>query len=238
VSAPVPDTPPKFLVCDSDVLVQLFKSCDIHLLKWIRRRYGLQAIVTEAVDVELRWMSKYGNQFEKPLAKALEANVIQLADSRWTEGVVQPSAAARVAFEGYLTLGGSLAKRVGTGEAFTHAMATTFDWVAVSNDQRAIEVLHAHGTALSEPVLRFFDLVCLAHQAGEFTEAACNQVCKDLHNRADFVQREFEHASFADGLKTFVPRVYDSTLPLVGSSGTLTGAVGTSARLAIAPVPD
>lgn len=229
---------PSAIACDSDVLVQIYSSCGHHLLRWIKSQYGVTPVIADAVNVEMRWVGRHKDAFEKELQKSLDGGVITIGDLQWAQSRISPSTAAQTVFDAYESLGNELNRMIGRGEAYTHALAQSFGVLACSNDQQAISVLTAAGRSVGAPIVRFFDLVCLAFQAGEFDDGACNSICKQLRRVGEGLPGEFEHHSFSDGLQLYVPRVIDSSRPLVGSSGAPSSNTGPASRLTLSPLVD
>lgn len=223
---------PPSVVCDSDALIQIFLSCGVQVLRWLRSRYGVQPIVSPEVELELRSHRRHGPQIDADLRKAIANGALVVADRAYVDLLATPPAAADALYRQIQATGVKYALRVGKGEAYTHAWAIGLGVPALSNDEQAVRTLLGQSLVTAAPVVRFYDLVILGLQADFFTKGACDSIRSDLRNKDEGVVREFDAQSLDEGLKTFVPRLIDSTYPLVGNSGS-PGQTGHETRLTL-----
>ena len=213
---------PFFLLCDSDVLIQLLSTKQILLLRDLTRLYGIQATIVPEVEVEVCWHRKFGDRFQQNLDKAIHANVI----ARYNEKLLAQlcGVGSQHIDASIQQLGAEYGKRVGRGEAYTFAAATILRQPAFSHDRDALDTLMASGLQVPTTVLRVFDLLALHYQTGLLTEAACDHVRQEiLKVPTEFVPRAFRNSSFRDGLRNFVPRLQDCAFPPVGMPAPGTG---------------
>ena len=157
------------------------------------------------VETELRWTKRFSNRFEQPLRKTVSAGRLAICDQTLLQSHFGP--AGPPALSAIQSLGATYHKKVGRGEAYTLAAATTLDVPALSNDFQALQLLQAAKLALPEPVLRFFDLVAFGEQAGLITVSECDNIRKTLAADQEHIPKAFLHASFANGVQSFAPRL-------------------------------
>ncbi len=225
---------PTCLPCDTDVLIQVFLGKAIEALHVLRNAFGIQPVITEEVEQELRQQRTHGAVCEQHLSKALATGVLVLADVDFVcQVVAAPSRhVGQGFFDQFQLLGDQYRKRVGRGEAYTHALGVTLGVPVASNDFRAVTALKSVNQQLPSPVLRFFDLLVFGYQEGRLSLSECNEVRANLLSSKEGLDRSFQHASFEDGLRDFVPRLIVADKALVGNSGR-PGADGVEARLSL-----
>jgi hypothetical protein len=197
---------PVLLPCDSDVLVQLFLVSSLRPLQELKKRFAIQPTISIEVDLELRWVGKYKDRFVPQLDKALKHGTLVKLDQSLFQSLLS-GAAPGTSWGTYQALGAQYYGYVQRGEAYTHAAAVTLGLPAVSNDQRAVLVLQSQMLRLPAPVLRCFDLLIFAHQAGILALDECETIRKELLKNGEGVPGSFVHASFEDGAKKFPCRL-------------------------------
>lgn len=203
---------PAILVCDSDALAQLFLSNEIRPLRHLQEAYGVQPVIVQEVDLELRWVGKYKDRFVQPLEKALRGRVLKILDPTLFQSLVG-TAPVGASWENFQSLGAQYDGRIHRGEAYTFAAAITLEVPALSNDFSAIKTLEGNLLAVPRPVLRAFDLLAFCLNSGHLELKACESVRSELLKNGEGIPKPFAHASFEDGLNDFAPRLHDGPNP-------------------------
>lgn len=202
------------LFCDTDCLIQLFLVRQVGLLKWLRTRYDLRSIVVPEVENEVVWHRKFADKFEPDFKKAVAACVIAVFDYSQPEVQLssmfappQAAAAAR-AIQG---TGRGYALRVGNGEAYSHAAGVHLGMPLLSHDKSAIDTLLTGRLQTAAPVLRVFDLICLAYRQNQIAEKQCDVIRQTLRQAGEFLPAAFRNASFVNGLRSYDQRLFETT---------------------------
>lgn len=201
-----------FLFCDTDCLIQIFITDEVSLLKWLKAKYGLEAIVVPEVENEITWHRKFKDRFESDLRRAVTAEVIATFDYSHPElqlSRVLPVTQAATVVRAILDTGRNYAMRVQPGEAYSHAACIHLDAPLLSHDRDAVRVLEANKLKTAAPTLRVFDLIALAYQKNARTLKDCDTVRQTLYAAREFLPRVFSRASFEDGIKLFDQRLRD-----------------------------
>src|SRR5688572_15065850 len=74
---------PKYLFCDSDVLIQIFSIKQTSLLKTLKTKYGIAPLVVPEVEEEVYWHKKFKSKFQQDMEKALgDGLLFRYVDSR------------------------------------------------------------------------------------------------------------------------------------------------------------
>lgn len=80
---------PLLFLCDTDVLTQFFLADEIRPLRELKNAYGIQPAIVEEVNIELRWMRKFGGQrFVAQLDKAIKSEIIKVIDQRYFQSLL------------------------------------------------------------------------------------------------------------------------------------------------------
>jgi len=213
---------PAFLLCDTDAVIQFLLAGQITAFRVLRDRYSIQPLIVHEVEIELRSHRKFGHRIESPLRKALANNLLcKLSFDTLDAHFAGQPAMASAAFSAIGKLGREYQKLVDNGEAYTHAAALTLGVPALSNDLSALSALVTNGLAVPSTVLRTFDLVALCHQVNEMPESECDSFRAFLAGEREYLPSCFARASFRDGLRSFEPRILDSSLPAIGVAGSV-----------------
>lgn len=199
---------PAIFLCDSDVLTQFFMVQEIRPLRYLKDSYGIQTVIVQEVDLEMRWLRKHEDKFAPPLEKALKGGVLRVLDPPYFQSLLS-DAPVGASWAGFQSLGAQYEGHIHRGEAFTFAAGVTLNFPAVSNDYHAIKTLEANLLPLPTPVLRTFDLIALPFHNGDLELKACENVRDVLLKNGEGLPRAFMHASFADGIKNFSHRLKD-----------------------------
>ena len=218
---------PQLLPCDADALIQAFLSNNVKPLQVLHRRFGIQPVVVPEVELELRSNRKFGQRIAPELKKALGTGVLRVLDNTVLENLFPgPSASTSAAatISAIQTLGSQYEVNVDFGEAYTHAAAVTLGVPSLSHDITALRALVNAGARVPDPVLRWFDLMVLALQVGEMSQAECDTVRKTLCALSEWVPLSFQHDSFRGGLSSFCPRILDGNLAPIGAPTAKVGA--------------
>src|SRR5882724_8059256 len=113
---------PQSLLCDSDVLTQLFLGNEIRPLKELKAKYGIQSLIAQEVETELRWMKKFKDRFVPQLDKALKSTTLKVLDQPEFHSHLG-TAPVGASWTGFQALGDQYQGYVGAGEAYTFAAA-------------------------------------------------------------------------------------------------------------------
>jgi len=217
--AQLPSSNPRALLCDTDAATQLLLAGDVSALRHLKRVYGIQPAIVEAVEFELRSpqslsLRKLVAKYEPALDKAINNATIQILDERSLPAYVGHSANAvwtEVAIRAT-----KWARRVQRGEAYSHSMALSLGIPLVTHDLSAIKILEKDGEALTTPLLRVFDLYAFGFQCGCMTEDQCDSCRKSLLQLNEFIPRAFQHRSFREGLEQFYIRLQCASKAALG----------------------
>ena len=200
------------LFCDTDCLIQLFMVGRVSLLKWLKTRYGLASIVVPEVEIEVLWHRKFSDQFEHDFKKSVSTGIITVFDYSHPElhlaSILTPPQAG-AATRAILDTGRYYAKRVGSGEAYSHAACIHLGMPLLSHDKSAIDTLSALSLDTAAPVLRVFDLIGHAYQHNNLAERDCDLIRQTLSKANEFLPRVFKKASFRDGFKNYDQRLLE-----------------------------
>ncbi len=209
----------ELLVCDTDALIQLFCSEQNSLLRSLKRIYGIQCVITEAVEDELRNPRQRHADCIAPALQRAFANESLLILDRLSLGRFTPHDVHTV-YDAIQLKGQEYHALVQRGEAYTHAAAIVLRAAVLSNDSRAIRVLTRAGKQLPVVYLRAYDIVVLFHQRGDLPAKECDAIRKALTNIEDTPHIAFAGCKFVEGLANFYPRLVDSTFVPVGCNST------------------
>ncbi len=199
---------PPLLLCDSDVLVQLFLAKELRPLIELRKSYGIQPAVVLEVDLELRWMRKHKDRFVAQLDKALRSETLKKLDQSLFQPLLS-CATPGTSWAGFQALGAQYSGYVQKGEAYTHAAGVTLTVPVASNDFSAIQTLQAQMLTLPMPIIRSFDLLVFSCRAGILELRDCDAVSKELLKNGEGLPKAFQNSSFEDGARSFACRLID-----------------------------
>ena len=203
---------PPLLLCDTDVLVQLFLAGELRPLIDLKKSYGVQPAVVLEVDLELRWVRKYRDRFVPQLDKALRSETLKKLDVALFQSLLA-SAKPGTSWASFQALGAQYYGYVQLGEAYTFAAGLSLAVPAASNDFSAIQTLNAQMLVLPAPIIRCFDLLVFAHRTDILDMKACDKARSELLKNGEGLPKPFQNSSFADGMKSFVCRLLDGTQP-------------------------
>ena len=206
---------PLLILLDSDVVFQIFLADQIPTLLHIKRKYHIQPMVVEAVDVEIRKNKKFRGRFDKVYQKSVDHETVLILDARSLPAFVTSD--ARSVYESIQSTGLRYNLFMDYGESYTHAAAVILRAPVVSNDHNALRVAQKNGLDIQEPVLGTFDLVVFALQTGHLNDRDCEEIRKKLLAAGEPVYAAFKHRSFRDGLPNFYARLTDISIPAIGS---------------------
>lgn len=199
---------PQSLLCDSDVLTQLFLGNEIRPLKELKAKYGIQPLIVQEVETELRWMKKFKDKFVPQLDKALKSTTLKVLDQPEFHSHLG-TAPVGASWTGFQALGAQYQGYVGAGEAYTFAAGVTLGLPALSNDRSAIRVLEGKMLSVPTPVLRTFDLLAFCFHNGILEVKACESVRSELLKQLEGLPAAFKNVSFENGVKFFNTRLED-----------------------------
>lgn len=201
---------PELLLCDSDVLVQLFLADELRPLIELKRLYGIQPAAVLEVDLELRWMKKHKDRFVPQLDKALRSETLKKLDPALFQSLLS-RAVPGTSWAGFQALGAQYYGYVQKGEAYTHAAGITLSLPVASNDFSAIQTLQAQMLTLPVPIIRSFDLLVFSYGAGILDLKDCDAVRKELLRCGEGLPKAFKSSSFEDGMRSFSCRLLDGS---------------------------
>jgi hypothetical protein len=208
---------PSLLICDSDVIVQLFLANEPRPLKALKSLYGVQPVIVQEVDLELRWLGHYGNRFEYQLEKSLRAGLFSKLDKSRFQSFLS-SALPGASWASFQSLGAQYMGFVDKGEAYSHAAGVVLGMPVASDDYSAIQVLQYQMQNLPSPVLRSFDLLAFALEIGALSIQDCEKVRTCLMKERRWVPGVFNNVSFEVGMTRFQVRLRDSAKANISSS--------------------
>lgn len=213
---PLPSIVPSILVCDSDSLFQLLIANLISPLRELKRLYGVQPVITEEVEIELRSNQRYGKRVEPSVIKAISKGILVVLTPYSLRKLIGLS--ADVYYPAIQSLGTKYKLHVQTGEAYSHAAGVVLNVPLMSNDFDAIRKLMLNSHKVAVPTIRAFDLLVFSYQGGIIRSVDCDNFCHQMRlERNEYLPKEFQHASFSDGIKLFCPRLLDCDFPPIGS---------------------
>src|SRR6266852_495688 len=163
---------PSLMICDSDALIQFFIANELRPLKDLKSLYGIQPVIVQEVDIELRWPGHHKDRFVPQLDKAVRSGLITRLDKALFQSLVS-SAPPGASWSAFQSLGAQYLGYVDKGEAYTHAAGLVLGMPTVSNDFRAIQLLQSQMMNLPAPVLRSFDLLAFALARGTLAIQDC-----------------------------------------------------------------
>lgn len=201
---------PSLLICDSDVTIQLFIAGEFRPLRELKSLYSVQPAIVQEVDVELRWVGRYGSRFVPQLDKCVKNGIIVRLDKTFFQSLLS-AAPPGASWSSFQSLGAQYLGYVDRGEAYTHAAGVVLGQPTASDDFRAIQVLQFQMQNLPSPVLRSFDLLGFALEAGILSAQDCEKARDRLLKEGRWVPGAFKHASFVNGLANFSLRLRDSS---------------------------
>lgn len=210
---------PALLFCDSDALTQCFLGNEIRPLRILKDVYGIQPVIVQEVELEMRWLRKYRDRFVPQLEKALKANAIIVLDQVCFQTFLA-TAPVGASWASFQSLGAQYEGHVHRGEAYTFAGSVTLNMPAMSNDFSAIKTLEANLLSLPTPVLRVFDVFAFCLQNGLLLPKACEAFRSELLKNREGLPKAFMNSSFEDGLKNFAVRLRDGDDPISTTPGT------------------
>jgi hypothetical protein len=208
---------PRFLFADTSSLLPLGIGDCFPTVKRLESIYGITTVITENVEMELRYNVSKKPKFQHlktALSRALATGTIAvltdaLADE-WGLGdsVMDDIESEALRFQSF---------GVGSGESYTHAAAAALGMPALTDDIRAVSALETNGVHITG-FLRCFDVIAFAYQSGLLTETECDGVRSSLIRGGETIDRAFRNRSFRDGLGHFYLRLVDRDCDPVGNS--------------------
>lgn|ERR1700728_2646275 len=95
---------PALLICDSDVLVQFFLANEIRPFRQLKDIYGIQPVIVQEVDLELRFVGRHKDKFVHQLEKSLKSEVLRVLDPAYFQSFLS-TAPAGTSWAGFQSLG-------------------------------------------------------------------------------------------------------------------------------------
>lgn len=201
---------PRFLVCDSDALIQIFLSESTGLLRDLNKNFGVQPVIVTEVEGELSWNGAHKNRFAGDLQKALTSKVLRILDSKIFKAELNQQGRSSEEFAQYRATGTQYDGPVQRGEAYSHSAGIVLGVPVMSNDGSAIETLLASNLPTACPVLRYFDLLVFSYLTGHIDLVGCERIRKKLMSdkrEQRSVPIIFRNQSFESALTKFTCRL-------------------------------
>lgn len=218
-SPSAPQDNPKLIIIDSSVLLQFIATEQFGILRLLRSDFGVQPAIVQAVESEasciLQNVPKFRGRLEQ-LKKAVGNKTLAIVDRDLLAPILGSAAEAWI--RQMESEGDRLYSVVDRGEAFTHAASMVLNVPTATNDTTAVTRLLRGGETIPRPILRFWDFVVFAHQAGLLDAAACDKVRQILHKMGEWQHPCFTNCSFDDGLPRFYARLVRAGWQTVGAS--------------------
>ncbi len=187
------------------------------ILHSLGAEYGIQTVVTEAVDNEMEgnFRGKFRGH-DGPYRKAIQKGVISILTQDWVRTNFGPDDGGIL--DEINSLGEELYTMVGRGEAYTHAAAMVLGVPCLTNDRSAVNTLKRAGSPVAATIFRSFDVLVFGLQIGLIDLPACDAARKLLLKIPSHIPEAFRQCSFEDGLGKFFPRLLDGDKPSCGSA--------------------
>ncbi len=199
------------------MVLQLVLTEQVAPLRALKGDYGIQCVVTDAVDGELRrkLQNKFpakANVYKKALANG---TILLLSDAVLNTAGYKAAPALMDQIE---QLGREYAVRVDRGEAYTHAASNVLCVPALSQDLAALWKLVELSIHVQRPILRAFDLLIFGLQIGVITESDTKAFRKALLSHDQGLLPCFRNCAVIDGLPSFYQRLCDSSSSPLGAA--------------------
>ena len=211
---------PRLIIFDTDALVQVFLVNEIRPLRELKRLYGVQPTIVEAVEFETlfpgKGLTKHVATIQPRLQKALNNGTLIVLNERTLPAIVGPGAHA--VWTQISIIGTRFHRVADYGEAYSHATAAVLSAPVVTHDLTAIRALARAGEQIGPLVLRVFDLYVFAHQCGLLSVQDCDDSRQILSGQGEWLPDAFLRRNFSDGLPLFFARILDKDLAPIGSS--------------------
>jgi len=209
---------PRFLLSDTSSLLQLALGEMLGVLKALKSCYGVQALLVERVEVELRSLCSRRPKFigtaASEVEKAFDGEVFKILD----DGFAQQENLSSNFMDDLDNQARSLMLLgADDGESYMHAAAKALDMPVLTNDEAAIRVLE-HKGAIEPKFLRSFDIAAFAAQINHASHGECDAFRSSLQKSGETIEKVFRGRSFSQGLDFFFLRIVDCDLPVIGSS--------------------
>jgi hypothetical protein len=210
---------PVFLIIDTSVLLPLIATDQLPLLRRFRSEYQVQSVIVSAVESETLHILTTVRKFmgrQEPFKKAIANNTISLIDRQLLSTVLGTGVDAilrQIDSEGQ-----RFNLRVDRGEAYTHAAGSVLGAPVATNDYSAVNRLLRDDENIPRPIVRFWDLIVLAHQIGQLDGASCDKIRQTLVRIGEWIPPCFTARNFSAGLIDFYPRLVDGVATLIGAA--------------------
>ncbi len=208
---------PRFLLADTSSILPLAIGGCLPTLKRLHSEYGIKTLITEKVEMEVRWHVNENQKFigfKDPVYRALEHKLLSVLDDRFAE-----AHGLGYEFLDDVDIASRRLQGIGVdeGEAYTHAAATALGVPALTNDTAALRKLDKNGDVFPGAI-RCFDIIGFAFQVNFLTNAMCDEARLCMIRANEGIERVFRHRSFTEGLTHFYLRLVDGNSSPVGSS--------------------
>jgi len=225
---------PGILICDTDALIQIFIARQGELLKRLKRRYGIQPVIPEAVEGEItRRGLRNSSMFVAGFKKALENGALLLLEERILGGFTSNDPHST-----YITIqlmGQKNAINIGSGEAHAYAAGVVLRAPVLSNDAKAVLIADRSDIKRPPHILRAYDVFMLFHQNEELDERDCDRIRQALLHAGEALPFQVRNKSYGGGLPHIFPRLVDDAYPVL-ATGT-PGELADLEQLVIRTIP-
>ena len=193
---------PRFILSDSDALIQLFIAKQGAILAFLKGRFGITLAVTPEVEIEISSHRKFGNQFEQVLLRFIGSGSIVVLDDETVRDVLKEQGLTGALLDQSLSDIGDRSrtyhKHVGVGEAYTHVKALALQVPLMTHDIRAIETLRHVGLPVATPYLRFADLLVFARKVGGISKEECDRARATLDGQKEWLPQQLKSRRMVD----------------------------------------
>ena len=184
---------PEYLLCDSDLLIQVFLANQRRPLIHLREKYGVSPAIVPEVEIEVRNNQRYKTRFEHALQGSLEREHLVVLDRSNLRSLIAARGGLPTEvgqrLQALLDRGQRYASLVGKGEAYSHAVGVDLKLPLGSHDLQAVQTLRDAGEPFARPLIGFCDLLALAFVDGAVSEEDCRRAIGTLAGKKESVPR-------------------------------------------------
>jgi hypothetical protein len=203
---------PQILICDTDALIQIFVARQGELLKRLKRRYGIQPVVPEAVEAEITRRSLRNSPLFVPgFNKALDNGALLLIEERIIGAFTSND--PHSTYNSIQLMGQNNAIHIGPGEAHVFAAGVVLRAPVLSNDAKAVLIADRYEIKRPPQIIRAYDIFMLFHQNGELDQRDCDKIRQSLLKAGEALPFQVRNKNYSDGLPHIFPRLVDEEYP-------------------------
>ncbi len=203
---------PQIIICDTDALIQIFIAREGELLKRLKRRYGIQPVIPEAVEGEItRRGLRNSSLFVPGFNKAVDNGALLLLEERIIGEFTSND--PHSTYNSIQLMGQKNAIHIGPGEAHAYAAGVVLRAPVLSNDAKAVLIADRYEIKRPPQIIRAYDVFMLFHQNGELDERECDRIRQSLLKADEAMPFQVRNKSYRDGLHYVFPRLVDEAFP-------------------------